>query len=147
MISLIITTYNRPKALWLTLISLIQQTKMPDEIIIADDGSKIETKLLIDRFIKKYNVFVNHVWQEDQGFRLSAIRNKAIAVARGDYIIQIDGDLILHKYFIEDHINWARKNTFISGTRCLLSKRLTNHLIKKESVILPFKIYPHYKKI
>ena len=40
-VSLIITTYNRPNALFLVLQSIKGQTKLPDEIIIADDGGHL----------------------------------------------------------------------------------------------------------
>ena len=36
------------------------------------------------------------------GFRLASIRNKAIAKASKEYIIQIDGDIVLHKDFVKD---------------------------------------------
>jgi glycosyltransferase involved in cell wall biosynthesis len=38
-VSVIITTYNRPDALKRVLDGLMFQTRLPDEIIIADDGS------------------------------------------------------------------------------------------------------------
>src|SRR5687768_10761216 len=93
--SLIISTYNWPEALNLCLMSIKSQTLLPDEIIIADDGSSGETKVLIENFQRSFEVPILHVWQPDQGFQLSRIRNKAIARATKEYIIQIDGDLIL----------------------------------------------------
>ena len=51
MTSLIIATYNWPDALRLTLDSVSWQTVMPDEVVIADDGSREETRILIERFI------------------------------------------------------------------------------------------------
>ena len=47
-ISVIVTTYNRPDALNLVLSALAQQTQLPNEVIIADDGSTDATRLLID---------------------------------------------------------------------------------------------------
>ena len=41
--TLIIATYNWHQALELVLISVSKQTVLPDEIIIADDGSTKET--------------------------------------------------------------------------------------------------------
>ena len=38
-VSLIISTYNSPKALDLCLMSVLQQSVLPDEVLIADDGS------------------------------------------------------------------------------------------------------------
>jgi glycosyltransferase involved in cell wall biosynthesis len=127
--ALIISTYNRADALWLTLLSVVHQSKLPNEIIIADDGSNVGTKNIINQFKDQYRLEVIHVWQEDTGFRLAAIRNKAIALAKSDYIIQIDGDLILHPKFIADHIKWAKAKTFVSGTRCMITESLTQTLL------------------
>jgi glycosyl transferase family 2 len=43
-ITLIITTYNWPAALDLTLRSVARQSARPDEIIVADDGSGPQTR-------------------------------------------------------------------------------------------------------
>ena len=128
-VSLIITTYNWPKALNLTLKSAISQTRLPDEIIIADDGSTKETKECIEKFAKTSPIPIIHSWQEDRGFRAAMSRNRAIAKARGDYIILIDGDLILHKNFIYDHIKFAKRGFFLQGGRVLLQKDLTKQII------------------
>lgn len=128
-IALIISTYNRPDALRLTLLSVLQQTKLPSEIIIADDGSDDATKNIIEEFKSQYKINVIHIWHEDNGFRLAAIRNKAFARAKSDYIIQIDGDLILHPKFIADHLKWAKANTFVSGTRALIDEPFTQKLL------------------
>lgn len=116
-VSLIISTYNFPKALDICLQSVLQQSVLPDEVLIADDGSREETKKVVEKFQKQLPVPMIHVWHEDNGFRLTVIRNKAIAKASKDYIIQIDGDIILNRHFIKDHKRFARKNSFVSGSR------------------------------
>ena len=55
-VGLIISTYNWADALNVCLLSVINQSIMPDEIIIADDGSTNETKVLIENFIKEHNL-------------------------------------------------------------------------------------------
>lgn len=115
--ALLISTYNWTKALELVLKSVQEQTKLPDEIIIADDGSTIETKELIDVFSKKINCPIKHFWQEDKGFRKAKILNKAIAGTNADYIIQVDGDCILNKNFVKDHIKNAQPNVYLYGSR------------------------------
>jgi glycosyltransferase involved in cell wall biosynthesis len=121
-VSLIISTYNRPDALEAVLCSVLGQSVMPDEVIIADDGSTIKTKEIVEQYRSKFSVSIQHCWQPDEGFRLSAIRNKAIALAKSEYIISIDGDIILHKFFIEDHKAHAREGFFIQGSRVLVNK-------------------------
>ena len=87
----------------------MQQSVLPDEILIADDGSGMETRDVVRHFERISPVPVRHIWHEDRGFRVAAIRNKAIAASRCDYLIQIDGDLILQRNFIQDHIAFAQR--------------------------------------
>ena len=129
--SLIISTYNWPEALNLCLQSVLAQSLLPDEIIIADDGSGAETKKIIDQFRKTFKGTLKHVWHPDNGFRLAEIRNKAISVAVSQYIIQIDGDVILHKNFVEDHILLADRKVFVRGRRAMLSEPITKKLLIK----------------
>tara|TARA_B110000008_G_scaffold181954_1_gene180980 strand:+ start:929 stop:1714 length:786 start_codon:yes stop_codon:yes gene_type:complete len=135
--SLIITTYNRPEALILVLHSLLDQSILPDEVIIADDGSDSSTSNLIKEFNLQNEVNAIHSWQEDKGFRLSKSRNRAIAKAKSEYIIVIDGDMILHKDFIKDHKKFARKNTYIQGGRVLLQPEITEKIMKTKNFIKP----------
>jgi glycosyltransferase involved in cell wall biosynthesis len=129
-VSLIVSTYNWPEALNLCLLSIKKQLLLPEEVIIADDGSGGETRLLIEAFQKDFPVPLIHVWQEDEGFQLSRIRNKAIARASKAYIVQIDGDLILERHFIQDHVAFRKKNTFVSGSRVIMNKELSERLIQ-----------------
>lgn len=125
--ALLISTYNWPKALELVLKSVQDQTQLPDEVLIADDGSTKETKELIDVFSKKINTTVKHFWQEDKGFRKAKILNKAIAGTNADYIIQVDGDCILDKHFVKDHIKNAQSNVYLYGSRVnILSNSVEN---------------------
>lgn len=120
--SLIITTYNWPEALELVLLSVMNQSVFTYEVLIADDGSKNETKKLIESFQTKFPIPLIHIWHEDKGFRRSAVLNLAISKALGDYIIQLDGDCIIHKDFISDHLNSIEKNTYLYGSRVTIVK-------------------------
>ncbi len=138
-ISLIITTYNRPDALKLVLESVQKQTDLPCEVIVADDGSRTETKDLVAEFQKNFPVPLIHSWQEDEGFRLARSRNKAIAQARGEYIVVIDGDMVLEKHFISDHKKAAKHNVLVQGGRVLLTQSKTEEILQSH---LPFpKLY------
>ncbi|OLY90894.1 N-terminal domain of galactosyltransferase [Cnuella takakiae] len=132
--SLLITTYNWPQALHLCLLSVLQQTVLPSEILIADDGSGPETRMLIDAFNEYSPIPLVHVWQPDEGFRLARIRNRAIARATHPYIIQVDGDLILHPRFIEDHLQLREPGYFITGSRVLLNNATTQSLLTHQSI-------------
>lgn len=140
--TLIITTYNWKEALELSIDSVLNQTVLPKEIIIADDGSDNRTKKLIDNF-KLNNPHINiiHSWQEDKGFRLSRSRNRAINKASGDYIIIIDGDLVLDRNFVFDHINNREENIFIQGSRVLISEEETKKILEETKKIDSFRFF------
>ncbi len=145
-VTLCISTYNWPQALELCLESVLLQTHMPDEVIIGDDGSRDETKVLIDAIKKKFPVPVIHVWQPDDGFRLAEIRNKSFAAATSEYIIQVDGDVVLNKYFIEDHLRFAKPETFLAGGRSMLTEEASKMLMQKKNLTKISKEYELKKK-
>ena len=120
-VSLIISTYNSSATLAVCLDSVLRQTRIPDEIIIGDDGSTDDTAMLIEDFAKRCPVPVVHLWQPDEGFRLAMMRNKCIAHSSCDYIIQIDGDVILSRHFIADHCATALPGHYIKGSRLRLN--------------------------
>jgi glycosyltransferase involved in cell wall biosynthesis len=130
--SLVLTTYNRPDALRLVLASALHQTVPPGEVIVADDGSTDPTAEVVHAFVPRFaerGVALRHVWHPDEGFRAAAIRNRALAVAEGDYILLIDGDCVLHPGFVASHLAFARAGQFVQGTRVLLSEARTRHAI------------------
>ena len=48
---------------------------------------------------KRQSFRCEHVWQEKQGFRRSRILNRAIAAARSEYLVFLDGDSVPHPEF------------------------------------------------
>jgi len=130
-ISVIVATYNWPEALGLCLQSLIQQTDSNYEIIVADDGSGPPTQALIDKIRANYTFPIKHVWQEDDGCRKTRIANKAIEVSEGSYLIFIDGDCIAQPDFVNQHRKLAQPKHMITGSRVLLSDKLTKKLLSQ----------------
>jgi len=136
--SLIITTYNWPEALELSILSVFEQSKLPDEIIIADDGSTDETKNLVEKLSKKSPIPLIHSWQDDRGFRASRSRNLAIARSKNNYIILIDGDMILHKNFVNDHISNSKDGCFIQGSRVIITKKKSKKVLLSKQLTFCF---------
>ncbi|MDE6258789.1 MAG: glycosyltransferase family 2 protein [Muribaculaceae bacterium] len=124
--TLIISTYNRPDALSVCLDSVKKLRTLPTEVIVGDDGSRSDTEALVRSFQSDFPVPLRYIRQEDEGFRLAMIRNKCIALAKGEYIIQIDGDIFLHRDFISDHLREARPGYFLKGGRVQLNSELTD---------------------
>ncbi len=134
--TLITPTYNWPEALELLLLSVLNQTILPNEVIIADDGSRQETKQLIEHYQKIFSIPLIHIWHEDVKNRKPKIMNKAIAIAKNDYIIEIDGDIIMNKYFIEDHLTFAEKGIYLYGSRVNIQEKLLPKLFFEKIITL-----------
>lgn len=132
LISLIVTTYNRPDALLRVLQALVaQDTASAFEVIIADDGSGAETAQLIKSLQPTMPYPLRHCWQEDQGFRAAKCRNRAVAAAQGEYLVFLDGDCIPFPDFIERHVQLAEYGWFVAGNRVLLSQQQTEQCLKQ----------------
>jgi glycosyltransferase involved in cell wall biosynthesis len=127
--SIILLTYERPDALELALRGLARQTIAPDELIVTDDGSSPSTRRTVERFVGVLPCSVRFLTQEHRGGRMSRARNRGIAVARGDYLIFLDGDMVAARHFVEDHRAFAREGCFVQGSRVLASEAVTRELL------------------
>ena len=123
-LSVILSTYNAPDELEITLWGYSAQTFSDFEILIADDGSGPETRDRIERLRASTGLAISHVWQEDDGFRKCRILNRAIVAARGDYLILSDGDCIPRGDFVQTHAELAQPGHFVSGGRVRLASEL-----------------------
>lgn len=128
--SLLIPTYNWPEALANTLESALSQSVKPNEIIICDDGSREETTILIKKYQAVSSVPIVHIWQADTGFQLGKVRNKGVAASKYEYLLQVDGDVILHHHYIKDQLEVANPGNFYCGNRYYLSREITANLLK-----------------
>jgi GT2 family glycosyltransferase len=125
LVSVIVSTYNWPQALAVVLDSLTLQRDKRFEVIVADDGSTGETADLIAKKSPGFPVRLEHVWQEDVGFRAAAARNMAVSESRGDYLLFLDGDCAVFPDFVATHIRLAERGWFVAGNRILLNHAFT----------------------
>jgi glycosyltransferase involved in cell wall biosynthesis len=125
-ISLIISTYERPGPLDQVLQGVQRLSLMPLEILIADDGSGPATRELISQWQSELATPLCHVWQPDVGFRKTLILNQAVAAAKGDYIVLLDGDCVPHAEFISDHVALAERNFWVQGRRCFVEEEFAS---------------------
>jgi glycosyltransferase involved in cell wall biosynthesis len=122
---LVVTTYERSDALARVLASVGGQSRWPDEVIVADDGSGPATVEVVRRFESQAPCPVQFVTQRHDGFQAGRIRNAAIASTHCDYVVLLDGDMVAHPRFVEDHVARARNGYFSQGVRILLDARAT----------------------
>jgi GT2 family glycosyltransferase len=127
-LSVIVTTYNNPRALALVFAGLGRQSVPDFELLVADDGSGPETAELVGRYAARAPVPVRHLWHPDQGFRKCAITNRAILAAAGDYLVFFDGDCIPSSHCLEAHVRAARRDGYLTGGKIPLRGRLSARL-------------------
>lgn len=128
-LAVVVTTYNRPDALAAVLRGYFEQADRDFEMIVADDGSTQDTRRLVEDCARRAPFPLSHVWQEDQGFRAAAIRNRAVAQTRADYVLFTDGDCIPAPWFVAAHRRLAEPGWFISANRVLLSEAFTRRVL------------------
>lgn len=134
-ISVIITTHNRPSYLAKVLASYQHQTRPPDEIVIADDGSGPATREVIERYRDCVPFTVAHAWQPHSGGpRLSHVRNLATRTATGDYLIYTDGDCVASQHFVADHQRLACRGWFVQGKRCWVKYKAIEKFTGRETL-------------
>lgn len=134
-LAVIVTTYNRPDALALVLQGYLAQTDREFELIVADDGSTDDTRQLVEKMAQASALPICHVWQEDQGFRAAAIRNRAALTTTADYLLFTDGDCIPSPGFVAAHRKLAEPGHFLAGNRILLSETLTAEVLAQQTPI------------
>lgn len=131
-ITLAITTHARADALARVLAGVRAQTRTPDELIVAEDGEDPITGAAVSRHAAAPGsgaARLHHLRQPHHGFRVARLRNLAIAAATGDYIVFIDGDMLLHPEFLEDHARCARRGRWTQGVRVPLDATTTRTML------------------
>jgi glycosyltransferase involved in cell wall biosynthesis len=131
LISIILTTYNRPDALAAVLRSLSRQRDRDFEVVVADDGSGPETAKLVEDWKPRLGVPLKHVWHEHRDFRAGEIRNRGIRVSDGGYCIFLDGDCLTRPDFVAVHRGLAEPGWFITGNRALMTQTLTEAVLEQ----------------
>lgn len=102
--SVIVTSYNEPRLLDVTLTALSRQRAAPRfEVIVADDGSSDAPLATTREVASKHALDVRFVWQPDRGFRLARARNNAIRCAQGELLLFLDGDMWIPSDYLRAH--------------------------------------------
>ncbi len=134
--TLILSIYKDLSALDVILRAIENQTVRPGEIIISEDGNDLSVADYV-RKAKKNMPEIVHLSQEDKGFRKNRALNRAVAAAKGEYVVFIDGDCVPHERFIEAHLLSAEHEMVCAGRRVEMGV-LFSSLIKKRCFFMRF---------
>ena len=133
--AVIVTTYNRPDALAAVLEGFREQDTQSFELLVADDGSTGETREVVEAYARSAPHPVRHVWQEDEGFRAGAARNRALAQTSAEYVIFTDGDCVPPPFFVRRHLELAEPGCFLAGNRMLLTEAFTREVLEQQTPV------------
>jgi glycosyltransferase involved in cell wall biosynthesis len=122
-IAVVMTTYESPQSLAKVLEGYALQSRVPDEVVVADDGSGASTEALISYWKNKAPYGLLHVWQENKGYRRSRILNMGVAASTAEYIVFTDGDCLPHRDFVADHERLAERGFWVQGKRAQIKER------------------------
>jgi glycosyltransferase involved in cell wall biosynthesis len=114
-VAVVLSTYDQPAYLRLAIEGYSRQTRRPDRLLVADDGSGPATAEVVARAARETGLSVLHLWQPDRGFRKSEILNQALAAAHEELLIFSDGDCIPRRDLVEGHLTLTREDRFVSG--------------------------------
>ena len=133
-IAVVMTTYQTPEVLDRVLSGFAQQSRVPDEVVVADDGSDERTRNVVRRWHDKGPFAVFHVWQQNLGYRRSRILNMGIAATTADYLILTDGDCLPHRDFVADHERLAEPGYWVQGKRAQIKEAVSARVAPHEAI-------------
>jgi GT2 family glycosyltransferase len=116
-ISVVVSTYQRPRHLRRCLLSLAAQRDVAGqfEVIVVDDGSQDETAEVVARFRSEVDFPVKFATHPHDGFQLARCRNSGIRLSAAPYLLFTDGDCIFPPDHLRQHLKARRPNVVRAG--------------------------------
>ncbi len=114
-VSFIIPVYNVEKYLKECIESVLRQSIEPKEIILVNDGSTDDSRLICDEYSRKFN-YIRVINKKNGG--LSSARNEGIKNSNGEYLFFVDSDDFLLGDYITYIYNECKKNN-LDIIRCV----------------------------
>lgn len=130
--TIIISVYKNVTVLNRVLESLETQTLQDFEVIISEDGESPEMAAFVRNYPWRWPM--QHLTQEDKGWRKELALNRAIVAAKNDWLIFIDGDCVLHPRFVEMHVRYKQPGVMLAGKRIKLSPKLSDRMMSHQHI-------------
>ncbi|MDF1812606.1 MAG: glycosyltransferase [Verrucomicrobiales bacterium] len=107
-IAVVIAAKNASQHIGEALESLVAQSRLPDEIIIYDDGSSDETSQIAEQFSDRLPML--KLFRDQSCVGISKARNLANAAVNSDYIAVLDADDLFDTETVSAYLDFIRQN-------------------------------------
>lgn len=132
MVSVIIPMYNAESTVKTCIDSVLKQTyKGKVEIIVVNDGSKDNSKVIIEELIRKNNSNINIQLINKENGGVSSARNRGLSLAKGEFIALLDSDDRWLEIKLEVQMEILNSNTQIDFIGCARNNEVLKVFGKK----------------
>lgn len=111
----VVTVFNRVEFVRRVLIALSHQSHPVDEVVLTDDGSDRDVPGSLADLLPDLRFGLTYVRQEHRGFRAGKCRNNGVRVARGDYLVFLDQDILFSRGYVETFVRERASREFLVG--------------------------------
>lgn len=126
--SLVLAADNNADALNIVLASVALQSSVPCAVLVADESTDAECAKIVKHWSRKLQCpLIRFVPAHPNGSR-SPLLNLVVRAATGNYLIFVDGDCLLHRHFIADHLRHTFPGAFVQGRRAGIRTRYVHRI-------------------
>jgi glycosyltransferase involved in cell wall biosynthesis len=111
-VDVIIPTWNSANFLEAAALSVLNQTYLPEQLIIIDDGSTDHTAEIAQRIIANNKTSVRIMYHRQENAGPSSARNKGIGFSTAPFLAFLDSDDIWYPIKLEKQIDFFRNPSF-----------------------------------
>jgi len=103
-ISVVIPTHNRADILEQTLAALRQQSRLPEEVVVVDDGSTDETWQRLSTIARDRSLPYQLTIQRQENAGPGPARNVGVQLAAGDLVLFLGDDTVPEEDCVKEHL-------------------------------------------
>ena len=132
-VSIIMSVYNSEKTIEKTIFSVLNQSFKSYEFIIVNDGSKDNTKKILEKYKNRNKI---KIFNFKKNMGLAARLNFAMNIAQSSYIVRIDDEDIMSENRIKFQINEFVNNKdldVVGGSAIYFNKKYKKYVYPIES--------------
>ncbi len=137
-VAVLVSTYQKPSHLRRVLVSLALQERVAGamEVVVTDDGSQDETRKLVEQFAREAPFPLRFTTHAHDGFQLARCRNEGVAASTAPYLLFLDGDCVVPRDHVRQHLDHRADGWVMGGYCCRLdqatSTRITEEAIRQD---------------